>query len=179
MGLDIVLMTKDSVFDPKPESDYDFWYATGATWPTESWSTGKSSEMIVFLELCRQNGLKIFGIDSTKLIGKIDEKLILQAFKEILEWHKGKILDNYHDLEGQNSVLNACRIYYYLETKKFYSKTEGGYLFLQSNPDFIAVQKAINIRVYNGSNVITEKEILEVIQKCEKYLAKKLSKDIR
>jgi hypothetical protein len=67
-GLDFVLMTKNSVIDPKPESDYDFGYATGAGWPTESWSKGQSSEMIIFLELCRQTGLKIYGIDASKLI---------------------------------------------------------------------------------------------------------------
>jgi hypothetical protein len=169
-GLDIVFMTKQHVEDILPEPVYEFWFSTGAEWPQESWEAGSSTEMIVFIELCKQHGIQIYGEESSIQLGKTDKKLILNSFKEILLWHKRYILNSYHDPNGQNSVLNACRILKYLETNKFYSKTGGGKEFLRDEPTNLTVQKALRLRRKDNSELITREEILMLIERVERKL---------
>lgn len=173
-GLDIVFMTRQNIEEIKSEPAYEFWYSTGAEWPQESWEAGMSTEMIIFIELCKQNGIKIYGEESSTKFGEIDKRLILKAFKEILIWQKNYILDNYHDPNGQNSVLNACRILKYIETNKFYSKTDGGKQFLKENPNNLTVQNAVRIRQKDSSLKITKEEIMELIKEVERKLDRAL-----
>jgi predicted peroxiredoxin len=169
-GLDIVFMTRQNIEEIKSEPVYEFWFSTGAEWPQESWESGISTEMIVFIELCKQNGIKIYGKESSIKFGEIDKRLILKAFKEILIWHKNYILNQYHDPNGQNSVLNACRILKYIETNRFYSKTDGGEQFLKDEPNNLTVQKALRIRQKESSQKITREEIMELIKEVERKL---------
>ncbi len=163
-GLDLVLMDKEQLRNPQPEPAYEFWYATGAHWPVESWAEGSSSEMLIFMELCRRHGKKIFDQGPPILFSKVNRSLILQAFQAILQWHKRCVLDDYHDPNGQNSVLNACRILKYVETNQFYSKTEGGNLVLRDEPDNWTVQNALSIRQNKGFSTISKADALHFIE---------------
>ena len=173
-GLDIVLMTKENAIGIKQNPDYEFWYSTGANWPVISWESGTSSEMSIFLELCRQHGIVIYGDQATNLISPINTQFLYLAFKEIIEWHRNHLLDEYHDPKGQNSVLNACRILKFIESKKFYSKTEGGSLYLQDSPESLAVKRALAIRGKIKEDKIDRNEILELLNKVEIELNKAL-----
>ncbi len=174
-GLDIVLMTKGNAKGIKQNPEYEFWYSTGANWPVISWESGASSEMSIFLELCRQHGIVIYGERPANIISPIDPKLLYRSFKELIEWHRNHILDEYHDPKGQNSVLNACRILKFVESKKLYSKTEGGKLYLQDSPENLAVKKALAIRGKIKENKIERNEILELLNKVENKLNEALS----
>lgn len=169
-GLDIVLMTKENAKGIKQNPEYEFWYSTGANWPVISWESGTSSEMSIFLELCRQHGITIYGERPAKLISPINTKILYLSFKEIIEWHRNHILDEYHDPKGQNSVLNACRILKFVESKKLYSKTEGGNLYLQDSPESLAVKRALAIRGKIQEDKIERNEILELLNQVENKL---------
>lgn len=173
-GLDIVFMTKENAKGIKQNPEYEFWYSTGANWPVISWDSGTSSEMSIFLELCRQHGIVIYGELPEKLISPINAKLLYLSFKEIIEWHRNHIFDEYHDPKGQNSVLNACRILKFVESKKWYSKTEGGNLYLQDYPESLAVKRALSIRGKNKEDKIEVNEILELLNKVENKLSEAL-----
>ncbi len=174
-GLDIVFMTRQNIEEIQSEPVYEFWFSTGAEWPKESWEAGKSTEMIVFIELCKQNGIKVYGEESSIKFGEIDKRMILKAFKEILIWQKSYILNNYHDPDGQNSVLNACRILKYIETNRFYSKTDGGKQFLKDEPNNLTVQNALRIRQKESSPKITREEIIELIKEVQRKLDEALN----
>ncbi len=169
-GLDIVLMIKEYVEEINPKPSYDFWFSTGQNWPKERWAEGSSTEMVIFIELCRQHGIKVYGIQPPVKFQKVDTPLILNAFKQILRWHTDYVLDDFHDHNGQNSVLNACRILMYIETKKFYSKTTGGIQFLIGEPNNLTVQKALRIRQNERFEKITKEEILKFIKQVEKRI---------
>lgn len=169
-GLDIVLITKEHVEDINPKPDYEFWFSTGTNWPEEKWVASSSTEMLIFIESCRQNGIKVYGIQPSVKFQKVDTKLILNAFKQILRWHVNYVLDDFHDPNGQNSVLNACRILKYIETNKFYSKTNGGIEFLIGDPNNLTVQKALRIRQNESLEKITKEEILKFIKQAERRI---------
>ena len=169
-GLDLLLMTKSQVENVNPEPDYEFWYATGRNWPREKWDKGQCREMLIFLQLGKEKGIKIYGSEPSVKFGDIDRRLILKAFSEILQWHKENLFDGYHDPGGQNSVLNACRIFMYVEHSRFYSKTEGAEAFLQCHQDHRTVEKALTNR-QNGTTLAIEKgEVLALIAFVQKML---------
>ena len=172
-GLDVVLLSKHNIKNISPQPKFEFWYSTGAEWPKEKWEKGANTEMIIFIELCRQNGIKIFGEELK--FGTISKKLILDALKHIISWHKHHILDDHHDPNGQNSVLNACRILKYAETNKFYSKTEGGKLFLQDYPKNVTVRNVLLKRQKEVADKISKKQILELLNFVEIKLDQELS----
>lgn len=176
-GLDMVLLTRQSVEHMEPKPAYEFWFSTGRNWPKEKWETGQSSEMLIFMELCRKNGYKIYQKGPSVQFDHIGRDLILIAFQQILEWHKNYILDDYHDPGGQNSVLNACRIFNYIESNRFYSKTDGGKSALRNNPGNLTIQKALNIRQNADSQKITKEEILKFITSVEKQLQTALNQE--
>lgn len=169
-GLDMVLITQQNIEHIQPQPAYEFWFSTGAHWPKEQWEAGGNEEMLIFIEQCRQNGVKIYGNGPAIHFSIIDRKLVLKAFKKILLWHKKYILDEYHDPGGQNSVLNACRILMFVENNQFYSKTGGGKAFLKKYPDQLTVQKALSIRQNESGPKITAEEILEFLIFGEKKL---------
>jgi len=175
-GLDIVLMTKQNVEVIKNKPSYEFWFSAGMNWPEERWSEGSSTEMLILIELCRQNGIKIYESEQSINFQKVDSKLILNALKQILHWQMGNLLDDFHDPKGQNSVLNACRILQYIETNRFHSKTNGGKQFLIREPSNLTVQKALRIRQNNSTENITEEEILRLIKQVERRIDQALSK---
>lgn len=169
-GLDIVLMTKENVTRVKQYPEYEFWYSTGEKWPLIHWESGANSEMSIFLELCRQHGIVIHGELPAKLISPVDTKLLYRSFQELIKWHRNYLFDEYHDPKGQNSVLNACRILKFVESKKLYSKTEGGNLYLQDNPKCLAVKRALAIRGQGKENKIERNEIVELLNNVEDKL---------
>lgn len=170
-GLDMVLLAEPHIQEIKPEPFYEFWFSTGAKWPREDWSRGASSEMLIFLELARQNGVKIYEKGPPFELVKINRDLLGWAFGQILHWHKQYILDDYHDPRGQNSVLNACRILLWADTNKFFSKSQGGEAYRKRYPANLLVEKALSIRQQQNDRVITRQEVMEFIELVERKLA--------
>ena len=126
--------------------------------------------MLIFLELVRQIGDRIYAEGPPIGFGRINRELLMRAFRQILQWHKQYMLDDYHDPRGQNSVLNACRILLWAETNRLFSKTEGGEVFLKQYPANLLVQKALGIRRQQSAQEITEQEVREFIESVERAL---------
>ncbi|MCB0547317.1 MAG: DUF4111 domain-containing protein [Phaeodactylibacter sp.] len=145
-GLDLVLLTEDAVANITSAPPYEFWFATGASWRQEGWEAGKAKEMLIFIELCRRHGVILAGEDPRDFFAPIEKHLLADAFLEMLRWHQTKILDAFHDPEGQNSVLNACRVLAFLREGRLLSKSAGGEWLLAQEPGNETVKKALSIR---------------------------------
>lgn len=150
-GLDIVLFHKDSLTTILDEPIFEFWFATGGSWRQEGWEKGQNKEMLIFIELSRRHGITLFGDKPGTYFTHIDRRLLVNAFLEMLQWHQTQILDPFHDPDGQNSVLNACRVFAFAQTGQFFSKTRGGEWMLQKETDNEIVRKALATR--NGQTV--------------------------
>ncbi|MCB9081832.1 MAG: DUF4111 domain-containing protein [Lewinellaceae bacterium] len=164
-GLDLVLFTAESAGSNVPEPTYEFWFATGASWHPENWETGRGTEMVIFLELCRRHGLTLFGPPPERLIASVAREYLLAAFQDMLEWHQTKVLDIFHDPRGQYSVLNACRVLAYVAEGQFLSKTAGGEWLLKQEPANAMVRQALTIRLGEANEDIDPDEITEFLQR--------------
>ncbi len=171
-GLDLILFTSSVVKGIVDEPRYEFWFSTGAGWITESSGPGRTSEMHIFLAQCKEHGLTLHGPEPGLYFAQREKKKILSAFLEMLKWHQTKILDDFHDPGGQNSVLNACRVLAYLAESNLISKTAGGEWFLKKYPDNNTVQKALSSRLENGDLQISESEITKLLDHVMAELAR-------
>ena len=145
-GLDLVIVTEQSVKNPVEEPYYDFRFSTGGSWEVETEIEGKAKEMLILFELCRRNGVCLFGEKPESLFDPVNRSHLIEALIDGLEWHQTEILDPFHDPYGQYSVLNACRALAFVRTDQFLSKTKGAEWFLENEPDNQLVRNALKIR---------------------------------
>ena len=170
-GLDIVIFRKNSILHLVEEPHCEFWFATGEKWEQEDWEGAENREMLIFIELCRRNGKTLFGSSPQTYFPKVKRKWLLRAFHEMLVWHKGKILDPFHDPLGQNSILNACRVLAYFRTEDLLSKTAGGKWYLENVEKDKLVQSALSVRVDDLEVKIEKEEIDALLTKVIKELS--------
>jgi streptomycin 3"-adenylyltransferase len=174
-GLDLVLFAENAVKHITPKPSFEFWFSTGAGWPNERWESDCCKEMLIFLELCRQHGITLYGQDPNQIFATVDKRLLVETFLEMLEWHQTKILDVVHDPKGQHSILNACRILAFIHEDRLLSKSDGGRWLLYREADNDIVRKALEIREENHDLDISKKEIarflMNVIIKVKQFLS--------
>ncbi len=145
-GLDLIICTKDTVANVKPEPHYEFWFSTGGSWSCEGWEDGKNKEIAIFIELCRRNGKTLYGENPDKLFSQVKKEWLIDAFLGELRWHQTKVLDSFHDPLGMNSVLNACRILAFVKDGELISKSAGGAWYLENESDSDLIKGALAIR---------------------------------
>ncbi|HMS98456.1 MAG TPA: DUF4111 domain-containing protein [Saprospiraceae bacterium] len=171
-GLDIVIITIEEATRLKAIPTYEFWYASGKNWPEQSWQRGANKEMLVFLELARCCGIKIYDSVEDVKPAMVPKTMIVKSFLEILAWHEVHILDSYHDPGGCNSVLNACRMLAFIKTNVFHSKTAGGHWFQKQYRSNKTVEKALKKKHDKKNEDCTETEIILFLQWIKEEIAK-------
>lgn len=173
-GMDIIFVTEENVRNLKPEPEYEFWFSTGALWNTEIEENGKSSELLIFFANCYANGKKIFGLESKNAFRDVPFELLLFTIIDILNWHRIKILDDFHDPLGQYSVLNAARAWMYVQEKKLGSKSEGGEWVLSREPQNQLVRNALQtrkgVKVKKPNKEEIDAFLLRILNICQKKL---------
>jgi predicted nucleotidyltransferase len=163
-GLELIIFTKETLANINSEPRYEFWFGTGSDWIPENWAEGKTKEMVIFIELCRQNGRILFGKNTDDVFPSVKREWLIEAFLGELYWHQTKILDPFHDPLGMNSVLNACRILAFVKEGEMISKSAGGEWFLNYEPNNDLVKGALAIRNQN-IDVELQKEDIDLFLK--------------
>jgi hypothetical protein len=173
-GLDLMVVTKETTQHPTQEPEYEFWFSTGESWGTTVDKKGNTSEVLIFLATCAEQAQVIFGLDFRNVFSLVPYKMLLQTLMDILEWHRTKILDNFHDPLGQYSVLNASRAWMYAEDKKIGSKAEGGKWVLVKEPNNELVKNALLVRDGKNTSSPDAKEIDTFLQRVLEVCREKL-----
>lgn len=145
-GLDLMIVTRETIDRPVREPEYELWFSTGATWSTEINTSGRTSEVLITLATCHAGARTAWGVEAGTLFRPIPRDLILASMIDALEWHRTKILDDFHDPLGQHSILNASRNWMHAAEGRLGSKAEGGRWVLAREPDHPLVQHALRAR---------------------------------
>jgi hypothetical protein len=158
-GLDLLLVTRDSVQNPQESPEHQFWFSTGAAWQTEIDKGGHTSEHLIVFAVCRDKGHPLYGPAPVEIFAPAPRNLLLRALISVLEWHRKKILDPFHDPLGQYSVLNACRAWRYAEEGELTSKSAGAEWVLSKEPENVLVKSALAIRQGKRTMPLDREEI--------------------
>jgi len=142
-GLELVVVTAESAKSADPAPAYELMILTGPNWPDSLETSGRASELLIDFGICRQKGIALKGPAPLDVFAEPDPLLVRQALVQAMTWHRAKILDTFHDPDGQNSILNACRALLYHSEGRFASKDEGGEWFLSARPGCTLVQSAL------------------------------------
>ena len=145
-GLDLMILTRDTVARTTREPAYQLWFSTGQTWATEVNTEGSTSEILILLAVCREDAVTLFGQEAKSMFPPVPHPLVLQAMIDALEWHRTKILDGFHDPLGQHSILNASRNWMHAEERRLGSKADGGRWVLAREPGNELVRNALLAR---------------------------------
>ena len=174
-GLDLMIVTINTARNPTPNPEYEFWFATGKTWQTEVDRKGQTSEVLIFLATCAEQAETVYGLASKQVFTPVPYEMLLKTLIDILEWHRKKILDHFHDPLGQYSVLNASRAWMYADEKILGSKSKGGQWVLEREPKNDLVRNALSIR--EGRNAVAPQSsdidafLLKVLEICRSKLS--------
>jgi streptomycin 3"-adenylyltransferase len=76
-------------------------------------------DLILHMAVCRQSAITVFGPNPAAVFAEVDLELVVGQMISELTWSLG------HGSEAY-AVLNACRARFYLETRMFCSKLDGG-----------------------------------------------------
>ena len=174
-GMDLVLLTEDTVKDPTPEPEYDFWFATGQTWDTEINNGGTSREMLIYQETCRVSGLPLYGPSAETVFSPVPRALLLQALIDVLTWHRKTIGDTFHDPAGQYAILNACRAWHYAAKNALISKSAGAEWVLAQEPQHHLAAKALKMRQGQEFTHVAHEEVDDFLVKVISALEEKIT----
>lgn len=130
-GTELLIVTRETAQKLVPVPAYEMWMYTGEEWPNELEIRQTDSELHIFFSILRQCGKDVLGPPAREMFAQPPREWVLQAMREVLQFHLDKLLDDWWDPNGRNSVLNACRTWRYAKVGNFVSKTEGGEWVLQ------------------------------------------------
>lgn len=145
-GLDLLLVQLESTTTPAARPAHEFWFFTGAGRPTEIEMEGSTSEHLIVFEACRAYGRSLIGPSASEVFAPLETSNVVRALRDLLAWHKLHLLDRFHDPHGDNSVLNACRVWHYIEEGALCSKSAGGQWALAREPSNAVVRTSLRNR---------------------------------
>lgn len=150
-GLELYIVKKSVVRLPSREPAYEMLLRTGKTWRSTVEKRGYEIDLLLDFAICRQEGLKIkdYYPSPIDLFTEISPHRILRALDQSLQWRLNHILHPFHDPQGENAVLNACRAWSYKQKGVFDSKTAAGEWAIQqseSTHDQRLINQALAIR---------------------------------
>ncbi|MFZ2886734.1 MAG: aminoglycoside adenylyltransferase domain-containing protein [Minisyncoccia bacterium] len=158
-GLELCIVTADTVKHPSPVPQYELLFATGLRWEDKSVLSGTMSELLIYFSICRDKGKALYGPNPAEVFSPVPPAWILDPTIEQIQWHQTKILDGVDDPRGEQAVLNACRAWYFAEEKVMRSKSEGAKWVLAKEPDNKLVQDALALRTGERTEPLDGKEI--------------------
>lgn len=130
-GMEMVLVTERTAAHLRPVPRYEMWMYTGETWRSELELGGQESELLIFFSILLQCGKTLSGPNPETLFQVPPREWVLNAMREVLEFHLEKLGDPFWDPKGRNTVLNACRTWRYSVVGSFSSKARGGQWVLE------------------------------------------------
>jgi hypothetical protein len=143
MGLELILCLADQARAPAYDFRFEFALSTGASWSTESEPPGTSSDLVINVALCREDGR---ALTARTLFGPVPREALARALADELRWHQQHLDEEPGDPSGANAVLNAARSVYAARTGRVVSKTAGGLWWLDQRPQEELVLQALALR---------------------------------
>ena len=166
-GLDLVAFHTQSVESTPPTPAAAFAFVTGENWRTELTGPEKSPDLLVDLFVLRNHGRTAYGPHPRDLIGSIDERALCPLLAGIIQWHRAKIHDSFHDPTGEFAVLNTCRAWRYFITGIMGSKSAGGDWALARRQDLTVIDAALARRRSKQTGRLNKSEVLQCISAIE------------
>lgn len=160
-GLECAAISRVAAGTPIPH--FELCTSSGRDWNDEVEFDGDDLGLFIDISICHRNGITLAGPPQDQVFASANDNCIAEAITTGLNWHRGLILDEYHDPNGQNSVLNACRAWCWLETKELVSKSLGGDWALQNGGPESVILRALDKRKAVRSDPICSEEIDELL----------------
>lgn len=160
-GLECVVISRTAAGTPIPH--FELCTSSGRGWKDEVEFDADDSGLFIDVSICQRNGITLAGPSQDLVFAAAKDCDIAEAITTGLNWHRGRILDEFHDPGGQNSVLNACRAWCWLETRELTSKNRGGAWALQHGGPESLIQRALDKRMTVRCDEICFDEIDEFL----------------
>lgn len=138
-GLDLNVATSASAREPShpPAFELDVWTPKdGPQEVAEGLARGPSLDFTMHFAICRERGVALLGPEPRAVFAPIPRPWLLEAFASELEW------DAQH-AAVEDTVLNSCRAWRYLEEGELSSKEAGGEWALDRLSDPRPVEAAL------------------------------------
>lgn len=95
---------------------------------------------VLDLSMARERALPVVGPPLTELLGAIPDADVIEALRASSAWHER------HDAGAPNQVLNACRAWRWLETRRWSSKAEAAAWAIAAGGDRALIRLALERR---------------------------------
>lgn len=145
-GLELILCTDDAVRQPVADTPFTFALSTGSEWGVQIETDGKTSDILVHMQLCRQAGIALFGPPAHDVVPPLQLETLREGLTGEMLWHRDDLQNNPSAEGVVNAVLNAARSLWAAEHGEVLSKTEGGEWWLTHHPKEQIVADALDFR---------------------------------
>ena len=145
-GLDLVAFNAQSIHTTPPAPEAEFAFVTGKNWRTELTGREANEDLLIDLFVLRNHGWSEYGPGPDELIGSINKDTIRTLCANVVQWHREKIHDPFHDPSGEFAVLNTCRAWRFIATGIMGSKNAGGEWALSQRSDLAVIDTALALR---------------------------------
>jgi len=150
-GLELILCADAALKAPVAAMPFEFALSTGAAWGTQVEARGTASDILINMQLCRQNGIALFGAPACDLFAHVPREALRRALIDELGWHLNDLRSAEAGATTANAVLNAARSLYAAQTGEIVSKGEGAQWWLARRPGDHLVRAALDYRRGDGA----------------------------
>jgi hypothetical protein len=138
--LELVVYRRAVLADPGPRPAFELNLNTGPA-IADRVVTDPAQEpphwFVLDLAAARERSRVVTGPPMGDLIGSISDGVVIAALRDAAAWHA------IHDADAPNRVLNACRAWCWLESRRWSSKTEAAEWAITSGGDAELIRLAL------------------------------------
>jgi Domain of unknown function (DUF4111) len=160
-GLEFVLYARDAVATPSPTPRFELNLNVGRRMPLHV-AADPSSEpahwFVVDLAILREHGVALAGPSARELVAPIPRAWLLAALADSLSWHAA------HEGMLQQTVLNACRAWRYVQEGVWSSKDDAASWALPRAEDPSLVAAAVAIRHGDPSQTLDQTQVHDFVR---------------
>ncbi len=162
-GLDLIAFSHGSVGRSPPLPHAVFGFVTGRVWTSQLTGPEESADFLIDLFVLRESGRAVYGPPPTALIGRVPQELLRPLVANVIEWHRDRVHDSFHDPTGAGAVLNTCRAWRFASDGIMGSKTEGGRWAQERAMDATVIGEALAVRHTAGQKRLPRTAVLEFL----------------
>jgi hypothetical protein len=138
--LELVVYRRAVLADPGPRPAFELNLNTGpeiADHVTGDPAHEPPHWFVLDLAAAREGSRAVTGPPLGDLLGPIEDPVVIAALRDAADWH------DLHDATAPNRVLNACRAWRWLETRRWSSKTDAAEWAIASGGDEALIRLAL------------------------------------
>jgi hypothetical protein len=148
--LELVVYARAAVERPTPGAAFELNLNTGEGRPHHA-TTNPEAEpghwFVLDRAIARERGIALVGPPALTLFAPLPRQWLRAALRESLAWHAA----NPEVAEPENTVLNACRAWFFLVEGRWASKDEAAEWALEREPGLGLVRDAVALRRGEGA----------------------------